>query len=76
MTKLFFSNSVETLAVARNIEDLAAAKITPIIPDKVLQPISREILKSKIASSASASWVSFKHCVFKIAKTVSTFIIH
>ncbi|XP_040895473.1 vitellogenin-like [Toxotes jaculatrix] len=46
---------VETLAVARNIEDLAAAKITPIIPAKVLQPISREILTSKITSSVAAS---------------------
>uniref|UniRef100_A0A671V3G6 Vitellogenin-1-like n=1 Tax=Sparus aurata TaxID=8175 RepID=A0A671V3G6_SPAAU len=46
---------VETLAVARNIEDLAAARITPIIPDKVLKPLSREILSSKIAS-ASASF--------------------
>ncbi|GLD50056.1 vitellogenin-like isoform X1 [Lates japonicus] len=47
---------VETLAVARNIEDLAAPRITPIIPAKVLQPISREILTSKIVSSAAASW--------------------
>ncbi|XP_023280903.1 vitellogenin-like, partial [Seriola lalandi dorsalis] len=47
---------VETFAVARNIEDLAAEKITPLIPAKVLQSISREILSSKITSSASASW--------------------
>ncbi|XP_022593896.1 vitellogenin-like [Seriola dumerili] len=46
---------VETFAVARNIEDLAAEKITPLIPAKVLQSISREILTSKITSSASAS---------------------
>lgn len=43
--------------MARNIEDLPAARITPIIPAKVLEPISREILTSKIASVA-ASWVS------------------
>lgn len=47
-------NSVETLAVARNIEEPAAARIIPIIPAKVLQPISREILTSKVASAASA----------------------
>ncbi|XP_070764345.1 vitellogenin-1-like [Enoplosus armatus] len=46
---------VETLAVARNIEDLADARITPIIPAKVLQPISREILTSKVVSSAATS---------------------
>lgn len=54
-------NSVETLAVAKNIEDLAAARITPIIPEKVLRPFSREILSSKI-ESAAASFVSIK-CV-------------
>ncbi|TKS74661.1 Vitellogenin [Collichthys lucidus] len=43
---------VDTLAVTRNIEDLAAAKMTPIIPAKVLQAISRERLTSKIFSSA------------------------
>ncbi|XP_067452954.1 vitellogenin-1-like [Thunnus thynnus] len=47
---------VETFAVARNIEDLAAERITPIIPAKVWEPMSREILTSKFASSASASW--------------------
>uniref|UniRef100_A0A4W6F771 Uncharacterized protein n=1 Tax=Lates calcarifer TaxID=8187 RepID=A0A4W6F771_LATCA len=48
---------VETLAVARNIEDLAAPRITPIISAQVLQSsISREILTSKIVSSAAASW--------------------
>nr|AWI62945.1 VtgAa [Scophthalmus maximus] len=46
---------VETFAVARNIEDLAAARFTPIIPAMVMQPISREILRSKISSSAAAS---------------------
>uniref|UniRef100_A0A4W6F862 Uncharacterized protein n=1 Tax=Lates calcarifer TaxID=8187 RepID=A0A4W6F862_LATCA len=47
---------VETLAVARNIEDLAAPRITPIISAQVLQSsISREILTSKIVSSASRS---------------------
>ncbi|XP_076582010.1 vitellogenin-like isoform X2 [Chaetodon auriga] len=46
---------VETFAVARNIEDLSAAKITPLIPAKVFEPISREILTSKFASSVAAS---------------------
>nr|BAE43870.1 vitellogenin [Pagrus major] len=45
---------VETFAVARNIEDLAAARITPIIPAKVLKPFSREILTSKLASAAAS----------------------
>ncbi|KAM8746385.1 vitellogenin-1-like [Acanthopagrus schlegelii] len=45
---------VETLAVAKNIEDLAAARITPIIPEKVLKPFSREILSSKIESAAAS----------------------
>ncbi|XP_070687992.1 vitellogenin-like isoform X2 [Pempheris klunzingeri] len=47
---------VETVAVVRNIEDLPAEKITPIIPAKILKSISREILTSKIVSSAAASW--------------------
>ncbi|KAF3690857.1 Vitellogenin-1 Vitellogenin I [Channa argus] len=45
---------VETLVVARNVEDLAAARITPIIPAKVLHPISRELLTSKIASATDS----------------------
>ncbi|KAM9848968.1 vitellogenin-1-like [Aulostomus maculatus] len=47
---------VETFAVARNIEDLAAEKIVPIIAEEVFKPISREILTSKMASSFEASW--------------------
>ncbi|XP_035508778.1 vitellogenin-like [Morone saxatilis] len=47
---------LETFAVARNIEDLAAARITPIIPAKILQTISREILTSKSSSSVADSW--------------------
>uniref|UniRef100_A0A4W6F8P8 Uncharacterized protein n=1 Tax=Lates calcarifer TaxID=8187 RepID=A0A4W6F8P8_LATCA len=55
--EFLFLHSVETLAVARNIEDLAAPRITPIISAQVLQSsISREILTSKIVSSAAASW--------------------
>nr|AVA30492.1 vitellogenin Aa [Scatophagus argus] len=46
---------VETLAIARNIEDLAAPRITPLIPAQVMQPISLEALTSKITSSAAAS---------------------
>ncbi|KAK1896871.1 Vitellogenin-1 [Dissostichus eleginoides] len=40
---------VETLAVSRNMEDLAAERIIPLIPAKLLQPFS------KLVSSASAS---------------------
>ncbi|XP_049442919.1 vitellogenin-1-like isoform X2 [Epinephelus fuscoguttatus] len=46
---------VETVALARNIEDLAAAKVTPIITSKVLERISREVLTSKIISSSASS---------------------
>nr|XP_043900018.1 vitellogenin-like [Solea senegalensis] len=45
---------VETFAVARNIEDLAAAKITPLIPAKVLEPLSSQILTSKITSASDS----------------------
>lgn len=44
--------------MARNIEDLAAARITPIIPAKVLQPIS--------ASQIADSWVSIKYCLLNL----------
>uniref|UniRef100_A0A3Q3XMJ5 Uncharacterized protein n=1 Tax=Mola mola TaxID=94237 RepID=A0A3Q3XMJ5_MOLML len=44
---------VETFAVARNTEDLTPARITPIIPAKVLEPILEET--SKIADSLSQS---------------------
>uniref|UniRef100_A0A667ZJG6 Vitellogenin-like n=1 Tax=Myripristis murdjan TaxID=586833 RepID=A0A667ZJG6_9TELE len=47
---------VETLAISRNIENLEAARITPIIPAKIYEPISRETLTSKMISSAAASW--------------------
>uniref|UniRef100_A0A3Q4BUV4 Uncharacterized protein n=1 Tax=Mola mola TaxID=94237 RepID=A0A3Q4BUV4_MOLML len=47
---------VETFAVARNTEDLTPARITPIIPAKVLEPILEET--SKIADSL----VSIKYC--------------
>ncbi|XP_056132378.1 vitellogenin-like isoform X2 [Lampris incognitus] len=46
---------VDTLAVARNIEDLAAAKITPIIPAPMLEPLSRDRLTSRITSSLARS---------------------
>ncbi|XP_071386638.1 vitellogenin-2-like isoform X4 [Centroberyx affinis] len=46
---------VETLAIARNVEDLAAAKITPMIPAEVATQLSREIFTSKITSKISRS---------------------
>lgn len=49
-----FFNSVETFAVARNVEDLAAAKITPMIPAEALAPLSRETFSSKISRIASS----------------------
>ncbi|XP_034085810.1 vitellogenin-2-like [Gymnodraco acuticeps] len=44
---------VETYAVARNVEDLAAAKITPMIPAENATQVSRET--SKMASSSASS---------------------
>uniref|UniRef100_A0A673XY60 Vitellogenin domain-containing protein n=1 Tax=Salmo trutta TaxID=8032 RepID=A0A673XY60_SALTR len=47
---------VETLALARNVEDLAAAKFTPMIPAaKSVTQLSREKCTSKIASSMIGS---------------------
>ena len=40
---------METFAVARNVEDLAAAKFTPMLPLKS-NTLSRETFTSKIAS--------------------------
>ncbi|XP_051231932.1 vitellogenin-2 [Dicentrarchus labrax] len=45
---------VDTFAVARNVEDLAAAKITPMIPTEVAAKMSREIFSSKISRMASS----------------------
>lgn len=49
-----FSKSVETLAVARNVEELAAAKFTPIIPPEVAAQRSSKAWSSKISSMASS----------------------
>nr|ADZ57173.1 vitellogenin Ab [Morone saxatilis] len=49
---------VDTFAVARNVEDLAAAKITPMIPTEVGAKMSREVFSSKnsrVASSLAGS---------------------
>ncbi|XP_060933408.1 vitellogenin-1-like [Limanda limanda] len=47
---------VDTFAVARNIEDLAAEKIVPLIPAKLMEPISRlSRLSSSPADSSSRS---------------------
>ena len=48
--------SVESLAVARNVEDLAATKMVPMIPDKAAQ-LSRDTLRSKSSSSQESDWV-------------------
>lgn len=57
--------------MARNIEDLAAERITPLIPAKILQSISREILTSKMTSSASI--VSFEYIAYVYKSIVATF---
>ena len=48
--------SVESLAVARNVEDLAAIKMIPMIPAKEAQ-LSRDTLRSTISSSQESDWV-------------------
>ncbi|XP_010782071.1 vitellogenin-2-like [Notothenia coriiceps] len=45
---------VETYAVARNVEDLAAAKMTPMIPAALATQVSRETFSSKISKMASS----------------------
>uniref|UniRef100_UPI0037E7E08B vitellogenin-2-like n=1 Tax=Semicossyphus pulcher TaxID=241346 RepID=UPI0037E7E08B len=45
---------VDTFAVARNVEDLAAAKITPMIPAEVQSQLSRETFSSKISRMTSS----------------------
>ncbi|XP_054645281.1 vitellogenin-2-like [Dunckerocampus dactyliophorus] len=44
---------VETFAVARNVEDLAAAKITPMIPAEVPSLLSRKSSSSRISRMTS-----------------------
>ncbi|XP_041647048.1 vitellogenin-2-like isoform X8 [Cheilinus undulatus] len=48
---------VETFAVARNVEDLAAAKFTPVIPAELSAQLSRETSRmiSSLAGDVSAS---------------------
>ncbi|KAM8874646.1 vitellogenin-2-like [Spinachia spinachia] len=46
------SARVETFAIARNVEDLAAAKITPMVPSAV--EVSRETFSSRISRMASS----------------------
>lgn len=62
-----FINSIETLAETRNIEDLSAARISPVISDQVQYPISMEALTSSIRESL----VSIKP--FKFRYNQSTF---
>nr|XP_061832120.1 vitellogenin-2-like isoform X2 [Nerophis lumbriciformis] len=45
---------VDTYAVARNVEDLAAAKITPLIPVELTSPVSRKS-SSRMASTLTKS---------------------
>ncbi|XP_041790599.1 vitellogenin-2-like [Chelmon rostratus] len=45
---------VETFAVARNVEDLAAAKITPMIPNEPATQLSWELFSSKISGMSSS----------------------
>nr|AKK31327.1 vitellogenin B [Larimichthys crocea] len=45
---------VETFAVARNVEDLAAAKITPVVPAEVASQLSREIFSARISKMSSS----------------------
>lgn len=57
---LLHPNRVETFAVARNVEDLAAAKITPMIPDDFTPDYSRRSSSwsARMPSSMADSKVS------------------
>ncbi|KAM3876385.1 vitellogenin-like [Diretmus argenteus] len=46
---------VETFAIARNVEDLAAAKITPMVPAKAATQLSQETFTSTFISKMSSS---------------------
>uniref|UniRef100_UPI0009B472AA vitellogenin-2-like n=1 Tax=Monopterus albus TaxID=43700 RepID=UPI0009B472AA len=48
------SVNVETIAVARNVEDLAAARITPMLPVDAATQTSRTALSSRISRLASS----------------------
>lgn len=48
-----FVNSFETLAIARNIEDIAAERITPMVPVIAAQRVSAERFASNSRSSVS-----------------------
>ena len=53
---LFFPNSYESFAVTRNIEDLLAEKIVPIIPTEILKPlIGRQFLSNAISIVSGSS---------------------
>ncbi|CAK6958104.1 vitellogenin-2-like [Scomber scombrus] len=45
---------VETFAIARNVEDLAAAKITPMIPAEAAALLSRQTFSSRVSRMASS----------------------
>lgn len=80
---LCYSNSAESFAAARNVEDLAAAKITPMIPAEIAAQLSRQTftskITSKIASSLASAMVSlipdhnFKHKFYMCHKQCTDF---
>ncbi|XP_075326632.1 vitellogenin-1-like [Odontesthes bonariensis] len=63
------SVNIETFAVARNIEDTAADRITPLIPKKDLPSISSKVISSMIVSSAAVSAETLEDDVCKSNKT-------
>ncbi|XP_029905195.1 vitellogenin-2-like [Myripristis murdjan] len=50
----------ESFAAARNVEDLAAAKITPMIPAEMAAQLSRQTFTSKITSKIASSLASVR----------------
>uniref|UniRef100_A0A668A1Y2 Uncharacterized protein n=1 Tax=Myripristis murdjan TaxID=586833 RepID=A0A668A1Y2_9TELE len=52
------ASAVYSFAAARNVEDLAAAKITPMIPAEMAAQLSRQTFTSKITSKIASSLAS------------------
>ena len=52
-----FLNSFETVAVARNVEDAAAARSTPMVPAALADQLSKEKFTSKAGVSAAGGMV-------------------
>lgn len=57
LTGNHFPDSVDTYAVARNVEDISAAKLTPILPDQASLELKKHSSWMTSSSSSSVSWI-------------------